>query len=71
MLGTIGNSVNRMNGLLGKFRSAQEEDRQGSSNLVPLPLVVRHVVDNWRKQKQDMIVDTDRSIPLHAASDNA
>lgn len=64
MLATVGNSVARMKGLLEKFKSAQEEDMQDASDLVPLSAVIRHVVDNWRKQKVDMIVETDRSIPL-------
>lgn len=67
MLATVGNSVDRMRGLLEKFKSAQEEDRQDASDLVPLSAVVRHVVDNWRKQKEDMVVEADRSIPLRVA----
>ncbi len=64
MLATVGNSVARMKGLLERFQGAQEEDRQEASDLVSLSVVIRQVVDSWRKQKEDMIVEVDSSIPL-------
>ena len=56
MLATVENSVSRMKGLLERFKSAQAEDRREAFDLVPLSVVVNQVVENWRKQKDDMKV---------------
>lgn len=64
MLATVENSVSRMKGLLERFKSAQAEDRREAFDLVPLSVVVNQVVENWRKQKDDMKVEIEESIAL-------
>ena len=47
-----------------RFKSAQAEDRREAFDLVPLSVVVNQVVENWRKQKDDMKVEIEESIAL-------
>lgn len=64
MMATVSNSVARMKDLLERFKRALVEESEQASDLVPLPVVIRQVVANWRKQKNDMVVELDNSISL-------
>lgn len=64
MVATVGNSVARMKELLERFKRAQEEDSRTATDLVPLQSVIRQVVENWRKQKDDMIVEIEDAVTL-------
>lgn len=64
MMATVSNSVARMKDLLERFKLALVPESEQASDLVSLPVVVRQVVANWRKQKDNLVVEIDGSVSL-------